>query len=154
MSENKRLKRLFSGKAPQAVLISAKEESRIAVKMRRARFFAQTTLSGRARYFNALSKNTLLRSFPRRRESNPFATGQDPRLRGGDNHGNFHFLEWAGGPWALRRTVNGLRTTAGKYFPLPVEVSSYKPFLIIPVSRAPRGFSATYYSCAANFSPS
>ena len=29
----------------------------------------------------ALSKIKLLRSFPRRRESSSFATGQDPRLR-------------------------------------------------------------------------
>jgi hypothetical protein len=47
---------------------------------------------------SALSEIALRRSFPRRRESSPTATGLDPRLRGGDNHGDFHLLGWAAGP--------------------------------------------------------
>jgi hypothetical protein len=44
-----------SGEEPQAVLSEAKEESRMFMKMRRARFFAQFTLSaGRARFFASL----------------------------------------------------------------------------------------------------
>jgi hypothetical protein len=39
---------------PQAVLSIAKEESRIAMKIRRARFFAEFTVSGRAKSFAAL----------------------------------------------------------------------------------------------------
>ena len=77
---------------PQAVLNrsgiplsvnSAKEASRPAMKIRRAGSFAQFILSRQSEILRAaLSKSSLRRSFPRRRESSPFAMGLDPRLRG------------------------------------------------------------------------
>jgi hypothetical protein len=39
---------------------------------------------------------------PWREESSPMWTGLDPRLRGGDNTGDFHLFGWAAGPWTLR----------------------------------------------------
>jgi hypothetical protein len=42
-------------------------------------------------------KITPRQSFPRKRESGWFRTGLDPRLRGGDNNGDFHLLGWAAG---------------------------------------------------------
>ena len=51
-----------------------------------------------------LSKIARGRSFPRKRESRPLWTDVDPRLRGGDNAGDFHFLGRARGPWALGMT--------------------------------------------------
>jgi len=40
-------------------------------------------------------------SFPRKRESTYFWSDVDPRLRGGDNNGDFHLLGWAAGPRTL-----------------------------------------------------
>ena len=58
----------------------------------------------------AISKIPRFRSSPRslssakagERESSPVWTKPDPRLRGGDNAGDFHFFRWAAGPWTLR----------------------------------------------------
>jgi hypothetical protein len=46
----------------------------------------------------APSKITPCRSFPRKREFSSFWTDVDPRLRGGDNNGDFHFVGWSPGP--------------------------------------------------------
>jgi hypothetical protein len=46
----------------------------------------------------ALLKITPCLSFPRKRESSSMWTDVDPRLRGGDNTGDFHLLGWAAGP--------------------------------------------------------
>jgi hypothetical protein len=40
-------------------------------------------------------------SFPRKRESRSFWTDVDPRLRGGDDNGDFHLIGCAAGPWVL-----------------------------------------------------
>jgi hypothetical protein len=37
-------------------------------------------------------------SFPRKRESSPLWTDVDPRLRGGDEGGDFHLFGWATSP--------------------------------------------------------
>ena len=52
----------------------------------------------------ALLKITPRQSFPRKRESSSFWTGLGPRLRGGDNNGDFDLLGWAAGPLIPRRT--------------------------------------------------
>jgi len=63
----------------------------------------------------ALSKITHWESFPRKRESSPFGTDLDPRLRGGDNNRDFHLLGWTVGPWALRvNCASGLSMTDPK----------------------------------------
>jgi hypothetical protein len=49
----------------------------------------------------ALSKITPCQSFPRKRESSRMWTELDPRLRGGDNTGDFHLFGWAARPWTL-----------------------------------------------------
>ena len=51
----------------------------------------------------ALLKITPCQSFPRKRESSRMWTELDPRLRGGDNTGDFHLLGWAAGPSILSR---------------------------------------------------
>ena len=60
----------------------------------------------------ALSKITRGLSFPRKRESSSMWAYLDPRLRGGDNTGDFHLFGWAAGPW----TVQGkLRETSQQF---------------------------------------
>ena len=50
------------------------------------------------------SKIAPCRSFPRRRESTFWRADVDPRLRGGDDNSDFHFLGWAAGACTLRMT--------------------------------------------------
>jgi hypothetical protein len=53
----------------------------------------------------APSKIAAILSFPRKRESTFFWADVDPRLRGGDNKGDFHLLGWAAGPCTLSITA-------------------------------------------------
>jgi hypothetical protein len=50
---------------------------------------------------SARSKITLRRSFPRKRESKFSRTDVDPRLRGGDDNGDFRLDGWTAGPCTL-----------------------------------------------------
>jgi hypothetical protein len=80
LSEAKNLRSSLSRKSPEACHSERSEES--------PQF--------------ALSKITRGLSFPRKRESSSMWTYVDPRLRGGDNTGDFHLFGWAAGPWTLR----------------------------------------------------
>jgi hypothetical protein len=69
----------------------------------------------------APSKITPRRSFPRKRESSFFRTGVDPRLRGGDNKGDFHLVGWAPGPCALRMTCDSEQSAAKNLLFVPAK---------------------------------
>jgi hypothetical protein len=87
-----------------------------------ARYVARSLYPDRIPSF-ARSKTTPSRSFPRKRESTLFWTDVDPRLRSGDDSGDFHLLQWAAGPCTLamiRQLTNPqtlFSTLSGKYRP-------------------------------------
>jgi hypothetical protein len=73
---------------------------------------------------SAFSKITRCRSFPRKRDSSPTWTDLDPRLRGGDNSGDFHLLGLATGPWGTQGKLCE-RAEHGRTHARPVSLKRY-----------------------------